>query len=159
MADVRARIVLCRRIEDAPKGRPAPPPLARREGALVNIVEQIFTEQRLYPRLAIRGPVTRGPWPSHRSAAPVLARAIKADLEERLPATWHAAAFGKRFSASADRPALWRSARDFMAGLIYSWLAGTPRRGGDGKTAREKRAEARCSRHQSRDRTRRSHCL
>ncbi|MEO0917938.1 MAG: bifunctional precorrin-2 dehydrogenase/sirohydrochlorin ferrochelatase, partial [Pseudomonadota bacterium] len=57
--------------------------IANAEGALVNIVDNLADSQFITPAIVDRDPVTVAI--GTEGAAPVLARAIKADLEERLP--------------------------------------------------------------------------
>ena len=57
--------------------------IAQSEGALVNIVDNLADSQFITPAIVDRDPVTVAI--GTEGAAPVLARAIKADLEEKLP--------------------------------------------------------------------------
>jgi uroporphyrin-III C-methyltransferase/precorrin-2 dehydrogenase/sirohydrochlorin ferrochelatase len=59
--------------------------IARAEGALVNIVDDLENSDFITPAIVDRDPVTVAI--GTEGAAPVLARAIKADLEARLPTT------------------------------------------------------------------------
>ena len=92
--------------------------LAEAEGALVNIVDNLHDSQFITPAIVDRDPVTvaigtEGP-------APVLARAIKADLEERLPSSLGTLArIGKAFRGFADRLPMGRKRRDFWADYYF----------------------------------------
>ena len=57
--------------------------IAKADGALVNIVDNLHDSEFITPAIVDRDPVTVAI--GTEGAAPVLARAIKADLEERLP--------------------------------------------------------------------------
>ena len=97
--------VLCAKLfyaadeDDAEDARTAA--IARAEGALVNIVDNLHDSAFITPAIVDRDPVTIAI--GTEGAAPVLARAIKADLEERLPATLGTLArIGKSFRKMAD---------------------------------------------------------
>ncbi|MFD1344571.1 siroheme synthase CysG [Litorisediminicola beolgyonensis] len=86
--------------------------LARADGALVNIVDNLGDSQFITPAIVDRDPVTVAI--GTEGAAPVLARAIKADLEARLPAQLGLLArVGKGFRKMAERLAPGRPRRDF----------------------------------------------
>ena len=86
--------------------------IARGEGALVNIVDNLADSGFITPAIVDRDPVTIAI--GTEGAAPVLARAIKADLEERLPATLGTLArIGKGFRKMADALPFGRARRDF----------------------------------------------
>jgi uroporphyrin-III C-methyltransferase/precorrin-2 dehydrogenase/sirohydrochlorin ferrochelatase len=93
--------------------------LARADGALVNIVDNLADSAFITPAIVDRDPVivaigTEG-------AAPVLARAIKTDLEERLPATLGLLArIGKGFRALAEKLPHGRARRDFWADYYFA---------------------------------------
>ncbi len=93
--------------------------LARADGALVNIVDNLADSAFITPAIVDRDPVivaigTEG-------AAPVLARAIKTDLEERLPATLGLLArIGKGFRALAEILPHGRARRDFWADYYFA---------------------------------------
>jgi len=88
--------------------------LARAEGALVNIVDNLEDSAFITPAIVDRDPVTVAI--GTEGAAPVLARRIKADLEERLPASLGILArLGKGFRHAADRLPMGRKRRDFWA--------------------------------------------
>ena len=75
--------------------------IAAAEGALVNIVDNLADSQFITPAIVDRDPVTIAI--GTEGAAPVLARAIKADLEEKLPATLGTLArIGKTFRSAVD---------------------------------------------------------
>ena len=59
--------------------------IAAAEGALVNIVDNLADSQFITPAIVDRDPVVVAI--GTEGAAPVLARAIKSDLEEKLPTT------------------------------------------------------------------------
>ncbi|WP_179380339.1 siroheme synthase CysG [Jannaschia marina] len=75
--------------------------LASADGALVNIVDNLEASQFITPAIVDRDPVVVAI--GTEGAAPVLARKIKAELEERLPAqTGLLARIGKTFRKAAD---------------------------------------------------------
>ena len=91
--------------------------IARAEGALVNIVDNLHDSAFIPPAIVDRDPVTIAI--GTEGAAPVLARAIKADLEERLPTTLGTLArIGKGFRKMADALPFGRPRRDFVHGVI-----------------------------------------
>ncbi|MEM1431255.1 MAG: siroheme synthase CysG [Pseudomonadota bacterium] len=89
--------------------------LARADGALVNMVDNLEGSQFITPAMVDRDPVVVAI--GTEGAAPVLARAIKADLEERLsPRLGLLARIARRFRAAAEalpagraRRAFWRA--------------------------------------------------
>ena len=86
--------------------------LARADGALVNIVDNLEDSQFITPAIVDRDPVTIAI--GTEGAAPVLARAIKSDLEARLPAALGVTArAGKAFRKAADALPMGRKRRDF----------------------------------------------
>lgn len=86
--------------------------IAKTEGALVNIVDNLHDSQFITPAIVDRDPVTIAI--GTEGAAPVLARAIKADLEEKLPATLGTLArIGKTFRTLSYALPLGRARRDF----------------------------------------------
>ena len=120
--------------------------IARAEGALVNIVDNLHDSAFIPPAIVDRDPVTIAI--GTEGAAPVLARAIKADLEERLPTTLGTLArIGKGFRKMADALPFGRPRRDFWRD--YYFAAG-PRAVADGKAAVEKALNTLLSDHQSR---------
>ncbi|ASP21904.1 siroheme synthase [Antarctobacter heliothermus] len=103
--------------DDAEDGRTAA--LARADGALVNIVDNLEDSQFITPAIVDRDPVTIAI--GTEGAAPVLARAIKADLEERLPATLGTLArIGKGFRKMAEALPFGRARRDFWQDYYFN---------------------------------------
>ncbi|PHR04598.1 MAG: uroporphyrinogen-III C-methyltransferase [Sulfitobacter sp.] len=120
--------------------------IARAEGALVNIVDNLHDSAFITPAIVDRDPVTIAI--GTEGAAPVLARAIKADLEERLPTTLGTLArIGKGFRKMADALPFGRPRRDFWRDYYFG--AG-PRAVADGKAAVENALNTLLSDHQSR---------
>lgn len=92
--------------------------IARAEGALVNIVDNLQDSAFITPAIVDRDPVTVAI--GTEGAAPVLARAIKADLEERLPATLGALArIGKAFRKAVEVLPMGRKRRDFWSEYYF----------------------------------------
>ena len=92
--------------------------LARADGALTNIVDNLADSQFITPAIVDRDPVTIAI--GTEGAAPVLARAIKADLEARLPATLGPLArIGKAFRKVAENLPLGRARRAFWAEYYF----------------------------------------
>lgn len=102
--------------------------IARAEGALVNIVDDLAGSDFLTPAIVDRDPViiaigTEG-------AAPVLARALKAEFEARLPTSLGPLArIGKTFRRDAEALAPGRARRAFWAEFYdhagpRAWAAG-----------------------------------
>ena len=86
--------------------------LARADGALVNLVDNLEDNQFITPAIVDRDPVTIAI--GTEGAAPVLARAIKADLEARLaPSLGVAARVGKGFRKLAEALPMGRKRREF----------------------------------------------
>ncbi len=86
--------------------------IATAEGALVNIVDDLQNSQFITPAIVDRDPVVVAI--GTEGAAPVLARRIKADLEERLtPALGTLARVGKAFRLMAEALPMGRKRRDF----------------------------------------------
>lgn len=93
--------------------------LARTAGALVNVVDNLEDSDFITPAIVDRDPVTVAI--GTEGAAPVLARAIKADLEARLPVTLGALArIGKDFRKMAEALPLGRPRRDFWADYYFN---------------------------------------
>jgi uroporphyrin-III C-methyltransferase/precorrin-2 dehydrogenase/sirohydrochlorin ferrochelatase len=93
--------------------------LARADGALVNIVDNLEDSQFITPAIVDRDPVTVAI--GTEGAAPVLARAIKSDLEARLPVTLGPLArLGKAFRKAADVLPMGRRRRDFWADYYFN---------------------------------------
>ena len=92
--------------------------IARAEGALVNIVDNLADSAFITPAIVDRDPVTVAI--GTEGAAPVLARAIKADLEERLPQTLGTLArIGKSFRHMAEALPFGRARRDFWRAFYF----------------------------------------
>ncbi|MFO8128075.1 siroheme synthase CysG [Yoonia sp.] len=92
--------------------------IAHAEGALVNIVDNLSDSQFITPAIVDRDPVTVAI--GTEGAAPVLARAIKADLEERLPASLGTLArIGKTFRHAVEVLPMGRKRRDFWAAFYF----------------------------------------
>ncbi|MGR3484079.1 MAG: siroheme synthase CysG [Paracoccaceae bacterium] len=88
--------------------------LGTAEGALVNIVDDLAGSQFITPAIVDRDPVVVAI--GTEGAAPVLARSIKRDLEERLsPRLGALARVGRAFRAMSMRLAPGRARRDFWA--------------------------------------------
>ncbi|WP_439140808.1 siroheme synthase CysG [Planktotalea sp.] len=93
--------------------------IARADGALVNIVDSLEDSQFITPAIVDRDPVTIAI--GTEGAAPVLARAIKADLEERLPQKLGTLArIGKTFRKAADVLPMGRARRDFWRDYYFN---------------------------------------
>lgn len=92
--------------------------LAQRDGALTNWVDNLGQSQFITPAIVDRDPVTIAI--GTEGAAPVVARAIKRDLEERLPTRLGALArIGKAFRAAADILPMGRIRRDFWSEYYF----------------------------------------
>ncbi|WP_299145160.1 siroheme synthase CysG [uncultured Tateyamaria sp.] len=93
--------------------------IAHADGALVNIVDNLADSQFITPAIVDRDPVTVAI--GTEGAAPVLARAIKADLEERLPTSLGTLArIGKTFRKAADALPFGRARRDFWRDYYFN---------------------------------------
>lgn len=93
--------------------------LARADGALTNIVDNLQDSQFITPAIVDRDPVTIAI--GTEGAAPVLARAIKADLEEKLPTGLGTLArIGKAFRKAADTLPFGRPRRDFWRDYYFN---------------------------------------
>ncbi|WP_050931801.1 siroheme synthase CysG [Aestuariivita boseongensis] len=93
--------------------------LARADGALTNIVDNLRDSQFITPAIVDRDPVTIAI--GTEGAAPVLARAIKADLEDRLPTGLGTLArIGKAFRKAADALPFGRPRRDFWRDYYFN---------------------------------------
>ncbi|MEL7097896.1 MAG: siroheme synthase CysG [Pseudomonadota bacterium] len=102
--------------DDAEDARTAA--LARADGALVNMVDNLSGSQFITPAIVDRDPVTVAI--GTEGAAPVLARAIKKDLEDRLPSTLGPLArIGKAFRKAADALPFGRPRRDFWRDYYF----------------------------------------
>tara|TARA_R110002049_G_scaffold10127_1_gene50201 strand:+ start:164876 stop:166270 length:1395 start_codon:yes stop_codon:yes gene_type:complete len=121
--------------------------LARDAGVLVNIVDNLHDSAFITPAIVDRDPVTIAI--GTEGAAPVLARAIKADLEERLPTTLGTLArIGKGFRKLADALPMGRARRDFWRD--YYFTTG-PRAIADGPDALRPALDALLDDHLARD--------
>ncbi|MEM6596535.1 MAG: NAD(P)-dependent oxidoreductase, partial [Pseudomonadota bacterium] len=119
--------------------------LARADGALTNIVDNLGDSQFITPAIVDRDPVTVAI--GTEGAAPVLARAIKADLEERLPATLGPLArIGKAFRRAVEVLPMGRKRRDFWSDYYFG--AGPRAFAEGGAAAAEETLPALLDRHQ-----------
>ena len=92
--------------------------LAMTCGVLVNIVDNLHDSQFITPAIVDRDPVTIAI--GTEGAAPVLARAIKADLEERLPQSLGTLArIGKTFRKASYALSFGRARRDFWRAFYF----------------------------------------
>ena len=92
--------------------------IAHAEGALVNIVDNLADSQFITPAIVDRDPVTIAI--GTEGAAPVLARAIKADLEARLPTSLGVLArIGKTFRHAVEILPMGRKRRDFWSAFYF----------------------------------------
>lgn len=92
--------------------------IAHAEGALVNIVDNLADSQFITPAIVDRDPVTIAI--GTEGAAPVLARAIKADLEERLPTSLGILArIGKTFRHAVEVLPMGRKRREFWSSFYF----------------------------------------
>ena len=92
--------------------------LARADGAKVNIVDNLADSDFITPAIVDRDPVVVAI--GTEGAAPVLARAIKADLEERLPASLGVLArIGKTFRHAVDVLPVGRKRRTFWSNFYF----------------------------------------
>lgn len=93
--------------------------LAQNEGALVNIVDNLDASAFITPAIVDRDPVTIAI--GTEGAAPVLARAIKSDLEDRLPASLGALArIGKTFRKMASALPAGLARRNFWTDYYFN---------------------------------------
>ncbi|MEN8919252.1 MAG: siroheme synthase CysG [Octadecabacter sp.] len=93
--------------------------IAHRDGALVNIVDNLGDSQFITPAIVDRDPVTIAI--GTEGAAPVLARAIKKDIEERLPASLGTLArIGKGFRTMAEKLPFGVARRDFWSDFYFN---------------------------------------
>ncbi len=92
--------------------------LAEAAGVLVNIVDNLRDSAFITPAIVDRDPVTVAI--GTEGAAPVLARAIKRDLEDRLPVTLGTLArIGKTFRGAVEALPFGRKRRDFWAEYYF----------------------------------------
>ena len=121
--------------------------LAHQDGALINIVDNLADSQFITPAIVDRAPVTIAI--GTEGAAPVLARAIKKDLEERLPASLGTLArIGKGFRAMAEKLPFGAARRDFWSDFYFN--AG-PRAVTQGEDAVEEALDALLEEHLNTD--------
>ena len=93
--------------------------VARADGVLVNIVDNLHDSAFITPAIVDRDPVVVAI--GTEGAAPVLARAIKTDLEDRLsPRLGLLARIGKGFRAAAEALPMGRKRRDFWADYYFT---------------------------------------
>src|SRR6056297_2408408 len=108
--------------------------LARADGALCNIVDNLHDSQFITPAIVDRDPVTIAI--GTEGAAPVLARAIKADLEATLsPLLGRLARIGKAFRDRAERLTPGRPRRDFWSDWYFRAGPRALAAGANGETA------------------------
>jgi uroporphyrin-III C-methyltransferase/precorrin-2 dehydrogenase/sirohydrochlorin ferrochelatase len=92
--------------------------LARADGALTNIVDNLEGSQFITPAIVDRDPVTVAI--GTEGTAPVLARAIKADIEAMLPGTLGPLARAARaFRAMAEALPMGRARRAFWSAFFF----------------------------------------
>lgn len=92
--------------------------IAKADGALINIVDDLENSQFITPAIVDRDPVTIAI--GTEGAAPVLARALKADLEARLPVSLGPLArAAKSFRRAAERLPFGRARRAFWAEFFH----------------------------------------
>ncbi|MEO0568415.1 MAG: siroheme synthase CysG [Pseudomonadota bacterium] len=104
--------------------------IARADGTLANIVDNLQASEFITPAIVDRDPVTVAI--GTEGAAPVLARAIKSDLEERLPSTLgHLARIGKLFRKAADALPMGRIRREFWSDYYFKDGPRAMERGGE----------------------------
>ena len=93
--------------------------LAEAAGVLVNVVDNLEDSAFITPAIVDRDPVTVAI--GTEGAAPVLARAIKRDLEDRLPVTLGTlACIGKAFRGAVEALPFGRKRRDFWAEYYFN---------------------------------------
>lgn len=92
--------------------------LARADGAITNLVDNLEDSQFITPAIVDRDPVTVAI--GTEGAAPVVARAIKRDIEERLPQQLGTLArIGKTFRKAVEILPLGRKRRDFWNAYYF----------------------------------------
>lgn len=115
-----ARLFYAANEDDAEDARVAA--LARRDGALVNVVDNLGDSQFITPAMVDRDPVVVAI--GTEGAAPVLARSIKRDIEERLsPRLGLMARIGKAFRAKAEALPFGVKRRAFWADYYSNEIA------------------------------------
>ncbi|MEI4194968.1 siroheme synthase CysG [Roseovarius sp. E0-M6] len=121
--------------------------LARAAGALINVVDNLEASQFITPAIVDRDPVTVAI--GTEGAAPVLARAIKAELESRLPTNLGLLArIGKTFRKAADVLPVGRPRRDFWSDWYFR---DGPRALSEGEEAARTALDDLLDRHAARD--------
>ena len=111
-----ARLVYAAQDDDAADARVAA--LGRAGGALVNIVDNLQDSQFITPAIVDRDPVTVAI--GTEGAAPVLARHIKAQVEEALPPSLGALArLGQAFRSAVEVLPMGRKRRDFWSRFYF----------------------------------------
>jgi len=104
--------------------------IARAEGVLCNWVDDLARSQFITPAIVDRDPVTVAI--GTEGAAPVLARAIKRDLEARLPARLGPLArIGKGFRKAAEALPFGRARRGFWQAYYFDTGPAALARGGE----------------------------
>jgi len=94
--------------------------IGKAAGALTNIVDNLADSQFITPAIVDRDPVTVAI--GTEGAAPVLARKIKADLEERLPASLGLLArIGQAFRPRAEVLPMGRKRRNFWSRFYFEY--------------------------------------
>lgn len=107
--------------------------LAHDAGRLINIVDNLQDSAFITPAIVDRDPVTVAI--GTEGAAPVLARKIKADLEEVLPASLGPLArIGKSFRAMADHLPFGRARRAFWSDYYFNAGPRAMEQGGEAAT-------------------------
>lgn len=124
--------------------------LAQADGALTNWVDNLAGSQFITPAIVDRDPVTVAI--GTEGAAPVLARAIKADLEERLPrALGTLARVGKGFRKAVDALPFGSPRRAFWSDYYFD--EGPRTLDQDGEDALLPTLESLLERHRTKDET------
>ncbi|MBF9050042.1 uroporphyrinogen-III C-methyltransferase [Roseobacter sp. HKCCD9010] len=122
--------------------------LAQADGALTNWVDNLGQSQFITPAIVDRDPVTVAI--GTEGAAPVLARAIKSDLEARLPVQLGLLArIGKTFRKAVEALPMGRPRRDFWSD--YYFKTGPEALAQEGEAGIQTRLDALLSDHLSRD--------
>ena len=122
--------------------------LAQADGALTNWVDNLGQSQFITPAIVDRDPVTVAI--GTEGAAPVLARAIKSDLEARLPVQLGLLArIGKTFRKAVEALPMGRPRRDFWSD--YYFKTGPEALAQEGEAGIQSRLDDLLSDHLSRD--------
>jgi uroporphyrin-III C-methyltransferase/precorrin-2 dehydrogenase/sirohydrochlorin ferrochelatase len=110
--------------------------LARKVGALVNIVDNLEDSQFITPAIVDRSPITVAI--GTEGAAPVLARKIKQQMEELLPTELGTLArIGQRFRKTANTIPMGRLRRDFWSNFYFKRGPLALSKGGEAAAAKE----------------------